>query len=111
MQAQTPAQGILKTNSWGDAMSYQVVCECTDPDCTHDIFVEADDHAVAVSIHVTVKSRIWDTSRWKTMWILLTQGYVEYQASIYLPKQTALNYAETLKSAVKDVEEFQKGKK
>ena len=111
MTAQTPARGILETNSWGDTRSYQVVCECTDPACTHDIFVEADEHAISVSIHVNVKSRIWDTSRWKTMWTLLIHGYVEYQASIYLPKQTALNYAETLKSAVKDVEEFQKGKK
>jgi hypothetical protein len=39
---------------------------------------------------------------------LLTQGYVECEASLILTQQQALNYAEVLKSAVKDVEEFKK---
>lgn len=108
MKAQTPAQGILKTNAWGDVKAYQVVCECTDPDCTHDLWVEADGHSVTVTIYTKVKSRFWDTSRWSTMWTLLTQGHVDYQAHIILPMQTAVNYAETLKSAVADVEEFRK---
>lgn len=108
MKAQTPAQGILKISEYGDAKVYQVVCECTDPDCSHDLWVEADDHSVTVTIYTKLKSRFWDTSRWSTMWTLLTKGYVDYQASIVLPCQTAVNYAETLKSAVEDVEQFRK---
>lgn len=111
MKAQPPAQGILKTGEWGDSMSYQVVCECTDPDCTHDLWVEADDLSVTATIYTKVKSKFWSMNRWQTMWRLLTKGYVEYQASIYLPRQTALNYAEALKSAVKDVEQFREKQK
>jgi hypothetical protein len=108
MKAQTPAQGILKTTEWGDVKTYQVVCECTNPDCSHDLWVEADDHCVTVTIYTKLKSRFWEASRWSTMWTLLTKGYVDYQSSIVLPCQTAVNYAETLKSAVADVEEFRK---
>jgi len=40
------------------------------------------------------------------MWCLLTRGYVEYEASIIMSEQAALNYAHTLISAVNDVKEF-----
>jgi hypothetical protein len=33
-------------------------------------------------------------------------GYVEYEASIIMSEQQALNYAETLKSAIIDVKQF-----
>jgi hypothetical protein len=42
------------------------------------------------------------------MWDILTTGYTKQQATICLPQQVAVNYAETLKSAVKDVDEFRK---
>ena len=108
MKAQKPAQGILKINEWGDSKIYQVVCECTDPDCTHDLWVEADDHSVNVTIYTTTKTNFWSMNRWQHIWSLLTTGYVKQQATICLPCQTAVNYAETLQSAVKDVEEFRK---
>ncbi len=111
MQAQTPAQGILKINDWGNAKTYQIVCECTDPECTHDLWVEADDHAVTVNIYVTTKTDFWSKGRWRQMWDILTTGYTKHQSTICLSRQVAINYAETLKSAVEVVEEFQKGKK
>jgi hypothetical protein len=111
MKAQTPAQGILKTGEWGDSMSYQIICECGNPDCSHDFWVEADDHSVMVTIYTKAKSRIWDMNRWQIIWKLLTQGYVDYQSTIHMPRQTALNYAETLKTAIADVERFRKERK
>ena len=108
MKAQQPAQGILKINEWGDAKVYQVICDCTNPDCTHDLWVEADDHNVTVNIYVTTKTEFWSKSRWRQMWDILTTGYTKQQATICLPQQVAVNYAETLKSAVKDVDEFRK---
>ena len=108
MKAQAPAQGILKTSDWGDAKTYQVICECTDPNCTHDLWVEADDHDVTVTIYVTTKTEFWSKSRWRQIWDILTTGYTKQQTTICLPQQVALNYAETLKSAVKDVDEFRK---
>jgi hypothetical protein len=110
MTAQIPAVGILKRNDWGSAKSYQIVCECGDPGHDHTVFVEADDINVTVTIYTTAKSKWWELNRWKKIWTLLTKGYIEYEADLVMNKQQALNYAETLKSAVNDLAEFRKTK-
>lgn len=111
MEAQTPAEGILKRNDWGDAKWYQVPCECG-CDNHHEVEVEADDCDITVTVHTKVKTNVWTWGGLKTRvaqtWTLWTRGYLEYEASICLGQQQALNYAETLKSAMKDVEEFRK---
>jgi len=109
MKAQTPAKGILKTNDWGDSMSYQVVCECGDANHDHNVWIvwiEADDTGVTVVTYTQQKSKWWKLNRWQKIWTLLTQGYIEYEASIIMGEQTALNYAETLKLAIKNVKDF-----
>jgi hypothetical protein len=110
MKAETPALGVLKRSDWGDAISYQVTCECTDPNHDHNIWVEADDARVTVTTYTTQKSKWWELSRWQTIWILLTKGYVEHEANIIMTEQQALNYAETLKTAVKQVKTFKEKK-
>jgi hypothetical protein len=110
MTPEPPAQGILKRNSWGDAVTYQVVCECTDPAHDHTVWVEADEGNVTVTTYTTQKSKWWSMNRWQKIWILLTKGYVEYEASIIMTEQQALNYAETLKKAIKDVETFKQSR-
>ena len=111
MKAQTPAEGILKRSDWGDAMTYQVSCECHDAGHDHNVWVEADETGVAVTTYTTQKTKWWELSRWKTIWILLTKGYVEYEASIVMTKQQAFNYASVLNSAIKDVEKFRAQRK
>ena len=106
LKPQIPAQGILKRNNWGDAMAYQVVCECHDADHDHNVWIEADDTGVTVTTYTTQKSQWWSLNRWQTIWILLTKGYVKYEANIIMHEQQALNYAETLKKAIKDVKSF-----
>jgi len=106
---QAPAEGILKHGDWGDAKSYQVACECSDTHHSHSLWVEADEtNSISVTVYANVKSKWWDLTRWQIIWTLLTRGYVEYEANIILTQQQALNYAETLKSAVNDVEQFKK---
>jgi len=106
---QQPAEGILKQGEWGDAKSYQIVCECQDLNHSHNLWVEADDtNKISVTVYTKVKSQWWKLNRWQTMWRLLTRGYVEYETSLILTQQQALNYAETLRSAVVDVENFKK---
>jgi hypothetical protein len=107
MKAETPAQGILKRNDYGDTMSYQVVCECGESNHDHNVWVEADDGSVSVTVYTTAKSKWWELNRWQKIWQLLTKGYVEYEASIIMNKQVALNYANVLQSAVKDCENFE----
>ena len=108
IQAQAPAEGVLKRSDWGDAITYQVVCECQDSDHDHNVWVEAADHRVTVTTYTTQKSKPWSQNRWQTIWTLLTCGYVEYEANIIMTEQQAVNYAETLKKAVEDVKSFKK---
>lgn len=110
MKLETPAQGILKRNDWGDAKMYQVVCDCGQPDHDHNLWIEAADHGITVTIYATVKSPWWSMNRWKQMWTLLTQGYLEHETVVTFNEQAALNYAETLKSAINDVKAFKEKK-
>lgn len=106
MKAQVPAEGILKKNDWGDAKMYQVVCDCGSDDHTHNLWVEAEDHGITVTIYATVKSPWWSLNRFKQIWTLIIKGYLQHETVLTMNEQTAVNYAETLKSAVKDVKEF-----
>lgn len=111
MTTQAPAEGILKRKDYGDSKSYQVVCECGDPGHDHNIWVEADDSNVTVTIYAITKSKWWEMNRWQKIWTLLTKGYVEYETDLIMSEQQALNYSETLKSAVQDTQVFKAQRK
>ena len=108
MDSQKPAEGILLRRDYGDAKVYQVVCECHQPDHDHNMWIEADNTGVAVTIYITVKSNWWSKTRWHAIWTLLTKGYVDTESSICMSKQQAINYANVLQLAVNDVEDFRK---
>jgi hypothetical protein len=110
MKAETPAQGILKINEWGNSKMYKAVCACGDEQCSHIIDIEAD-HEVNVTIYATARTDFWSKSRWSHIWSLLTRGSATFETTIVLDKQSAVNYAETIKTAVKDVETFEKERK
>lgn len=106
MKLQTPAEGILKKNDFGDAKSYHVVCDCGQSDHEHNLWVEADDIGISVTIYATVKSPWWSMNRFKQIWTLITKGYLQHETVLTMNEQSAFNYAETLKSAVNDVKTF-----
>lgn len=108
MKAHSPAEGILKRKDWGDSKTYVVVCECGCDDHAHNVWVEAEESGITVNTYTIQKTNFWSKTRWHHIWKLLTAGYVEYEASIIMSQQQALNYAETLKSAIKDVDTFRK---
>ena len=110
LTAQTPAEGILKRNNWGDSMTYQVTCECGQPDHEHTVWIEASETGVEVQVYVTTKTNFWSRTRWSHMWQLLTQGYVECETIIGMTQQQAMNYTSTLHHAVEDVTKFRKTK-
>lgn len=111
MRIQQPAEGVLLRKDYGDAKIYQIVCECGDCDHSHDVWVEAEDHGVTVTIYSKQKTKWWQSNRWKIMWTLLTKGYVERESTIIMSEQQTLNYANVLQSAVKDVKEFRNTRK
>lgn len=110
MNAQQPAEGILVHKDYGDAKVYTITCECGNPDCSHNVWVEAEDTGISVTTYTQQKTKWSELNRWQVIWRLLTKGYVEYEASIIMSKQQALNYANVLQLAIKDVEEFRKSK-
>ena len=110
MKPEQPALGIMRTNDWGDTKVYRVACDCGSNEHNNDLWVEADETNVTVTVFTTVKSRWWQLNRWQKIWTLLTKGYVEYEASLIMSQQQALNYAKTLESAILDVERFRKQK-
>ena len=110
MKAQTPAEGIMQTNDWGDSKVYRIACNCGDENHNHNMWVEADEHDIQVTIYTTGKTNFWSKTRWHHIWTLLTKGYIDTESSVHMTKQQALNYATVLNSAVNDVEEFKKKK-
>lgn len=138
MKAQTPAEGILKRNDFGDSKFYQVVCGCGQEYHDHNLEVEAAETGINVNLYITVKTDYWSElvekryaidspwlqevdwffkdlinglwTRLKVTWEVWTTGAVTSQSTISMTEQQALNYAETLKSAIKDVEQFRKEK-
>lgn len=136
MKSQIPAEGILKTNDWGNSRVYKVTCECGNSEHEHNVWVEADEGSVNVNIYTTVKTNFWSESKkpkydinniwlqefdwfWKGLYnglvrrLKLTKsiwvkGYVDYETTISMTQQQALNYADTLKSAIIDVSKFKK---
>lgn len=134
MNAQTPAEGIMKTHEWGSSKMYKVTCSCGQPYHDHDIDIEADATGISVDIYTTIKTDYWTETvdmrydienttiqetywfvvnlinstirKLKLTWELWTTGAVTAETTIHMTEQQALNYAETLKSAVQDVKDF-----
>jgi hypothetical protein len=104
--AQTPAEGILEVRDYDASKAYKIVCQCQDDDHSHTLWVEADELDVTVMIYTQLKSK--GINRWRRIWQLLTKGYIDCEECIYMTRQQALNYAEALKNAIRDVEEFKK---
>lgn len=109
---ETPAQGILKRNSWGDSMWYSVACDCGGDDHNYEVSVEADEVDISVYIyfksHTPSKDTLWQRLRQKisVTWNIWVNGYVEQQHELYLRPQSALNFSETLRNAVRDISEL-----
>jgi hypothetical protein len=134
MKAETPAIGIMKTGEYGDSKFYKVVCGCGQPDHDINFEVEASDTGINVNTYVTAKTDHWtETTKkrydidtiwmqewdwfWKDLvnglvrrvkltWEIWTKGYVKTESVIAMSEQQALNYAETIKSAIQDVKDF-----
>ena len=107
MTPETPAKGVLQINDWGNSRMYKAVCACGSDDCTHTFDIEAD-HEITVTIYTKTRTNFWSMNRWQHIWKLLTKGHVDFETSIHLSEQAALNYSETLKQAVHDVKNFKK---
>lgn len=124
----------MLTADFDDSKFYKVVCSCGQSDHDIDFEVEAADTGVNVNTYVTTKTDYWTEtvkkrydidSQWlqeldwgwkdlvnglvtrvKLTWDVWAKGYIETQTTIAMNEQQAINYAETLKSAVDDVKKI-----
>lgn len=136
MKTETAALGIMKTSDFGDTKYYKVVCSCGQPNHEINFEVEADEDSVNVNTYVVAKSDCWSETlhkrydisnmwlqewdwfwkdlvngffrRVKLTWSIWSRGYVQTETTISMSEQQAFNYAETIKSAIKDVKDFKK---
>jgi hypothetical protein len=134
MKSQIPAEGIMKTSDYGSSKFYKVVCGCGQPDHSIDFEVESCDTGINVNTYLTTKTDYWSESlkkrydidspwlqeldwiikdtvnglitRLKLTWNIWIKGYIQCETTIAMTEQQALNYAETLKSAIQDVKSF-----
>ena len=136
LKAQTPAEGILKTHDFGDAMYYTVMCQCGNPDdmIHFGVELEADAWNITLNTEFTPKSSYWkrlvnengnfDNSflwsidcsirslinslyhKFMVTWEVWTQGYVKYYQSTIMSEQQALNYAATINQSIEDLRSF-----
>ena len=106
MRAEKPAEGILKTTEFGTCKGYHVQCECGGSECAHHVWIEASEFDVTISFGLTLRTKWYSMSRWKQIWTILTKGYLDVESTLVLNEQSALNYTETLRAAMKDVKQL-----
>lgn len=141
IKPQVPAEGIYKNAEFGDSVYYTVACSCGSSDDEIEFSVEVDDfEMISVNTYVTPKNAHWkklvdENSKFDNMFLwnldytirsainglyqrllvtyeVWTQGYIKMYSTTLMSEQQALNYAETLKAAIKDKRNFaQKRKK
>lgn len=139
IKAQTPAEGIMLNKDWGDSRAYSIQCDCGGDDHQHNLWVEADDNDVTVTIYTEQKTDFWTENVaprydidnklaqwynwfWTGLWnglctrLRLTKdiwihGHCKCQSTLVLSRQAAVNYADALNKAVVDVETFRKATK
>lgn len=116
MNPQTPAQGILKRNDWGDSMWYSIACDCSTDEHCHEVDIKADECGVNVNIHTTsytdYADSFWDRLKQKfsVTWDIWIKGVVKTQSELAMKEQVAVNYSHTLLKAVEDVKKFKQSK-
>ena len=110
MKAQTPAQGISIDNDWGDARTFNVECDCSSDDHAVKMWIEVqrdkDIPDVEVSFYVTTWTPLWKGwgQRLRAVYEILVKGVHKQEHHMLLNKQSALNFAEAIKSTIKDLE-------
>ena len=139
MKSQIPAEGILKTNDYGNSKWYKVVCGCGQPDHELDFEIESDECGVSVNTYVIVKTDYWTetvkkrydidntwlqefdwawkdivnglVTRLKLTWSIWFKGYIKAETTVLMSEQQALNYAETIKHSIEDVKSFREARR
>ena len=107
---QPPASGIAQIGKSHSHRAYKVLCECGGVDHALDVWIEVEPHRECDLVELTVYANMWTpvfngmVDRLKAAWNILFKGVHKQEHSILLNHQTALNFAETLNTAINDLQ-------
>jgi hypothetical protein len=111
MKAQIPAQGLMLQGDYGKSKNFKVECDCGSEDHAAYMWIEvAEDKEVPdveVSFYVRTWTPLWEggvMSRIKAAYEIIFKGVHKQEHHMLLSKQSALNFAETIKKTVKEME-------
>lgn len=109
MKAQKPAQGISIDADYDNARVFNVECDCTADDHAVKMWIEVNRDQDIPDVEVTFYVTTWTPwfSRWQervgAALNILFKGVHKQQHSMLLNQQSALNFAEAIKSTVRDL--------
>ena len=108
---QTPASGIAEIGYQShNHRAYRVQCECTSVDHALDVWIEVEPDSECGLVELTIIANLWTPvfngilDRIKAAWNILFKGVHKQEHSILLNHQSALNFAETLTTAINDLQ-------
>lgn len=138
LNPQEPAEGIMTTYNAPGFKMYHIECNCGNPDDAIDFIVEENAGEVSVQTYTLQKTAWWQdpfnqkksfdiknewlyninyyvrgflnaiSHRIKITWDVWVNGRVKYSQTTYMTAQQALNYSQTLRQAVENVQNFKK---
>lgn len=122
IKAQTPAQGILLQGDYGNSKNFKVECDCSSEDHAVYMWIELNEtdpyfQEIDVSFYVRTWTPLWEDgikgiyNRVKAAFEILFKGVHKQEHHMLLNKQSALNFAETIKKTVEELEEKKNFKK
>ena len=110
MKYQKPAQGILLQGDFGDSKNFKVECDCSSEDHSVYMWIEVNKDQDIPDVEVSFYVRTW-TPCWRgwkerliAVYEILFKGVHKQEHHMLLNKQSALNFAETIKRTVKELE-------
>lgn len=110
MKAQKPAEGISVDKNFGDAKVFNIECDCSSDDHSVKMWIEVqrdkDIPDIEVSFYVTTWTPAWADwgKRLKAVYEILFKGVHKQEHHLLLGKQSALNFAEAIKTEVVNLE-------
>jgi len=113
MEPQNPAKGISLTNTFNDASSYHIECDCSSHDHSVSMWIELSKdskiNTVELTFYVTTRSKYWENWRQRLgiLYEVLFKGLSKQEHTLILSQQSAINLANVIVTNVNEL----KGKK
>lgn len=112
MKAQKPAQGINLEKDFGTAKIFNIECDCTSDDHAVKMWIEVQHDKDIPDVEVTFYVTTWTKNFWqdwparlRAVWDILVKGVHKQEHSLLLDQQSALNFAEAIKTTIKEMKE------